>query len=55
VEAAGEQKQGEDVFVFSQAEDRLAIGIIQALADNTTERELHAWISQLLDGARHCG
>ena len=42
------KRQGEDVFVFNQAEDRLAIGIIQALADNTTERELHAWISQLL-------
>jgi hypothetical protein len=42
------QAQGEDVFVFNKAEDRLAIGIIQALADNTTERELHAWIGQLL-------
>ena len=35
-------------FVFKQAEDRLAIGIIQALADNSTERQLHAWIGQLL-------
>lgn len=42
------EQQGEEVFVFKQAEDRLAIGIIQALADNSTERELHAWISQLL-------
>jgi hypothetical protein len=42
------KKQGEDVFVFNRAEDRLAIGIIQALADNATQRELHAWISQLL-------
>lgn len=42
------QNQGEEVFIFNRAEDRLAIGIIQALADNTTERELHAWISQLL-------
>ena len=42
------KKQGEDVFVFNRAEDRLAIGIIQALADNASERELHAWISQLL-------
>ncbi len=42
------KKQGEDVFVFNRAEDRLAIGIIQALAENATERELHAWISQLL-------
>lgn len=40
--------QGEDVFIFNRAEDRLAIGIIQALADNPTERELHSWIRQLL-------
>lgn len=40
--------QGEEVFIFNRAEDRLAIGIIQALADNPTERELHSWIRQLL-------
>jgi hypothetical protein len=40
---------GEDVFAFNRAEDRLAIGIIQALAEHATERELHAWISQLLN------
>jgi hypothetical protein len=42
------KEQGEQVFSFPRAEDRLAIGIIQALADNATEREMHAWISQLL-------
>lgn len=42
------QLQGEKVFVFNRAEDRLAIGIIQALADNATQRELHEWISRLL-------
>ena len=42
------QLQGEEVFIFNRAEDRLAIGIIQALADNASERDLHAWISQLL-------
>lgn len=42
------QTAGEHVFMFNRAEDRLAIGIIQALADNTTERELHSWIGQLL-------
>lgn len=42
------QAQGEEVFIFNRAEDRLAIGIIQALADNSSERDLHAWISQLL-------
>jgi hypothetical protein len=40
---------GEDVFAFNHAEDRLAIGIIQALAENDSERELHSWISQLLN------
>jgi hypothetical protein len=40
---------GEEIFQFNRAEDRLAIGIIQALADNPTERELHSWISQLLN------
>lgn len=43
------KKAGEDVFAFNRAEDRLAIGIIQALADNVTEQELHSWISQLLN------
>ena len=42
------QAQGEKVFVFNLAEDRLAIGIIQALADNPTERDLHSWIQTLL-------
>lgn len=42
------QLQGEEVFIFNRAEDRLAIGIIQALADNASESDLHAWISQLL-------
>src|ERR1043165_7090023 len=40
--------QGEEIFQFKRAEDRLAIGIIQALADNSTERSLHEWIGQLL-------
>lgn len=42
------QAKGEQVFQFKRAEDRLAIGIIQALADNSTERSLHEWIGQLL-------
>ena len=40
---------GENVFIFNCAEDRLAIGIIQAMAHNPTERELHAWIAQLIN------
>ncbi len=43
------KSENEDVFIFDHAEDRLAIGIIQALMQNTSERELHAWISQLLN------
>ncbi len=43
------QRAGEDVFNFNRAEDRLAIGIFQALAENPTERELHGWIGQLLN------
>ena len=55
VEEVFQWKQGEsrnaseETFIFNRAEDRLAIGIIQALADNTSERQLHAWISQLLN------
>lgn len=41
--------QGEVVFDFKQAQDRLAIGIIQALAENNTEGALHSWIGQLIN------
>lgn len=40
---------GEEVFHFSRAEDRLAIGILQSLAHNQTEEALHGWIAQLLN------
>ncbi len=43
------QRLGEEVYLFNSAEDRLAIGIIQALSTHTEERELHEWISQLLN------
>jgi hypothetical protein len=43
------RQAGEDVFSFNRAEDRLAIGIIQSVAHHPTERELHAWIAQLLN------
>lgn len=39
----------EDVFNFNRAEDRLAIGIIQSVAHNPTESDLHTWIGQLLN------
>jgi hypothetical protein len=40
---------GEDVFNFNRAEDRLAIGILQSVAHNASEQELHSWIAQLLN------
>jgi hypothetical protein len=40
---------GEDVFNFNRAEDRVAIGILQSVAHNPSERDLHSWISQLLN------
>lgn len=40
---------GEEVFAFNHAEDRLAIGIIQALAENDSEPQLHSWLGQLLN------
>jgi hypothetical protein len=43
------RSSGEEVFAFKRAEDRLAIGIIKALSENSTERSLHSWISQLLN------
>ena len=43
------RRAGEEVFNFNRAEDRLAIGILQSLAHNPTEPELHAWIAQLLN------
>src|SRR6266851_1430739 len=46
------RREGEDVFNFNRAEDRLAIGIIQSIAHNPTERELHAWIGQLLNALK---
>ncbi len=40
---------GEDVFNFNRAEDRLAIGILQSLAHNPHQADLHDWIAQLLN------
>ena len=54
VEELFQWKQEEDkrvnanFYLFTQAEDRLAIGIFQALAVHNTEAALHDWISQLL-------
>ena len=43
------RRSGEDVFAFNRAEDRVAIGILQALSEHATEQELHTWICQLLN------
>ena len=43
------RRQGENVYMFDRAEDRLAIGIMRAAAEYADERELHGWISQLLN------
>ena len=54
VEALFQWKQQEllrvdpEAYTFPRAEDRLAVGIMQALAENETERALHAWITELL-------
>jgi hypothetical protein len=40
---------GEEVFEFASAEDRLAVGVMQALMQNPSERALHDWIGQLLN------
>lgn len=42
-------RAGEVVYEFRNGEDRLAIGIAQALVAHSSERELHGWISQLLN------
>lgn len=43
------RQESEEIFNFNRAEDRLAIGIIQSVAHNPSERQLHAWIAQLLN------
>jgi hypothetical protein len=45
---AEDRRANENLFVFNRAEDRLAIGIVQAVQELSTERELYDWISQLL-------
>jgi hypothetical protein len=45
---AEEQKEGEEPFGFNRAEDRLAVGVMQALVVHDGERALHGWIKELL-------
>lgn len=44
-----ERRAGEEVFRFDTAEDRFAVGVVQALMSNPDERALHGWIAQLLN------
>ncbi|MDT7541345.1 MAG: hypothetical protein QOE33_1249 [Acidobacteriota bacterium] len=46
---AASREAGEEVFEFASAEDRFAVGVMQALMQNPSERELHEWIGQLLN------
>lgn len=41
------QQSGHDVAPFDHAEDRFAIGIFQALAENRDAVALHTWVSDL--------
>jgi hypothetical protein len=41
-------RSGDDAIAFRLAEDRLAVGVMQALVENDDEAALHAWIKQLL-------
>lgn len=43
-----EAEGGADPFEFGSAEDRLAVGIMQALVEHDSERALHGWIKDLL-------
>jgi len=43
------RRAGENVFQFDSAEDRFAVGVVQALMVNDSETALHDWIAQLLN------
>lgn len=43
------RSENEDVYLFNNAEDRLAVGIVQAMMEHPSERDLHTWIGQLLN------
>ncbi|MCA1566634.1 MAG: hypothetical protein LC803_13530 [Acidobacteria bacterium] len=46
---AESRRAGEEVYEFTNAEERLAVGIMQAIVENEGEVALHGWISQLLN------
>ena len=43
------QRADPTAYLFPHAEDRLAIGILQALAENEGERALHVWLTEVLE------
>ena len=43
-----ELKGGAEPLGFNRAEDRLAVGVMQALVEHDTEAGLHAWLKELL-------
>jgi len=43
-----ESKGGEEPLGFNRAEDRLAVGVMQALVEYDSESALHGWIKELL-------
>jgi hypothetical protein len=45
---AEELKERSEPFGFNRAEDRLAVGVMQALVEHDTEAHLHGWIKELL-------
>jgi hypothetical protein len=45
---ADDAAQGEAVYPFENAEARFAVGIFQALAENNSEDELQAWMTEVL-------
>ncbi|HYG10286.1 MAG TPA: hypothetical protein VD835_10080 [Pyrinomonadaceae bacterium] len=46
---AESRRAGEEVYEFTNAEERLAVGIMQAIVENEGESALHGWIGQLLN------
>jgi hypothetical protein len=46
---AESRRTGEEIYEFASAEERLAIGIMQAIVEYEGEEALHGWISQLLN------
>lgn len=43
-----DRRANENLYTFNRAEDRLAIGIVQAVTEHSSERRLYDWIRQLL-------